>query len=181
MMSLFLIMIGWPIRQPPHTFATYAAIEEDNKFIEVEDISNSSEIVNTAMNDESLSDYDWLANMATTSHICNAQELFDNYTNIRNMPIVGIGNLNAHAEGQGCHRPRVSRSSHDQHALVSVETSQNGTHSFVLPSIVPCMISIGAASCSLAHSSFPCYCCPVSCSLYYIGIMCGGPCSSLDY
>ncbi len=79
----------------------------------------------------------------------------------------------------GCNRPRVSRSSNDQCALVSSGTGHYDSL-FVLPSIVPCMISFGAAMCSLTHLSPP-YHCPVSCSLYCIGMMCGGPCSAPDY
>jgi hypothetical protein len=50
---------------------------------------------------------------------------------------------------------------------------------FVLPSIVPCMISFGAASCALYrwHVSLIPYMCPVSCSVYCIELSCGGPCS----
>ncbi len=80
-----------------------------------------------------------------------------------------------------CHRPRALGSSSDQSTLVSVGTGQSSSHSFVLPSIVPCTISIGAASCSLAQTSVPCYHCPLSCSLYCIGMTCGSPCSSPDY
>ncbi len=79
-----------------------------------------------------------------------------------------------------CNRPRASQSSSDCHTLVSVGTSPSSIHSFVLPLSLPCTISIGAASCSLIHSSHPSYRCPVSCSLYCIGMTCGSPCSSLD-
>src|SRR5258708_17324521 len=80
-----------------------------------------------------------------------------------------------------CNRPGVSRLSSDPCALVSVGTGHYNVHCFVLPLIVLCIISFGAALCSLIHSSLSSYCCPVSCSLYYIGVMCGGPCSSPDY
>ena len=43
-----------------------------------------------------------------------------------------------------------------------------------------CMISFGAAMCSLTHLISG-YRCPISCSLYCIGMMCGGPCLTLDY
>src|SRR5258708_17419164 len=82
---------------------------------------------------------------------------------------------------QMCNRPKVSQLLSDCHALVSVGTGPNSVHSFVLPLTVPCMISIGAASCSLAQASLPHYHCPLSCSLYCIGMMCGSPCSSPDY
>ncbi len=80
-----------------------------------------------------------------------------------------------------CNQPRVLQSSSDCHTLVSVGTGPNSIHSFVLPSMVPCMISIGAASCSLAQASLPCYRCLLSCSLYCIGMTCGSPCSSPNY
>ncbi len=80
-----------------------------------------------------------------------------------------------------CNRPRVSGSLYDQNTPVSVETSPNSPCSFVLPSLVPCMISIGAASCSLAQTSSLRYHCPLSCSLFCIGMTCGGPCLSPDY
>ena len=54
-------------------------------------------------------------------------------------------------------------------------------HSFVLPLSLHCTISIGAASCRLSHLSLSGYHCPVSYSLYCIGMMCGSPCSSSDY
>src|SRR5258707_4451259 len=80
-----------------------------------------------------------------------------------------------------CNWPRASGLSHDPGTLVSVGTGQNGMHSFVLPLSLHCMISIGAASCLLSCSSLSGYHCPVSCSLYCIGMTCGGPCSSPDY
>jgi len=67
-------------------------------------------------------------------------------------------------------------------APVSTGTSLNDfLCSFVLPLSTPCMISIGAASCSLAKASTSRYRCPLSCSLFCIGMTCGGPCSSPDY
>ena len=72
-----------------------------------------------------------------------------------------------------CNRPRASP------ALVRTGTGQYDI-CFVLPSITLCTISLGAAVCSLTHSLSP-YCCPVSCFLYCIGMMCGGPCSAPDY
>src|SRR5713226_2684435 len=69
-----------------------------------------------------------------------------------------------------CNWPRASP------ALVSTGTGHYDV-CFVLPVIIPCMISFGAAACSLTHPS-SCYRCPISCSLYCIGMMCGGPCSA---
>ncbi len=51
---------------------------------------------------------------------------------------------------------------------------------FVLPPISLCTISLGAAACSLTHSLSP-YHCPIFCSLYYIGMTCGGPCLAPNY
>src|SRR5229473_5958217 len=71
-----------------------------------------------------------------------------------------------------CNRPRASP------ALVSTGTGQYDI-CFVLPTIISCMISFGVAACSLTHSDSP-YICPISCSLYCIGMTCGGPCSAPD-
>ena len=66
-------------------------------------------------------------------------------------------------------------------APVSMGTGPNEFCSFVLPPLVPCTISIGAASCSLAQASSLRYRCPLSCSLFCIGMTCGSPCSSPNY
>src|SRR5258707_1245875 len=79
-----------------------------------------------------------------------------------------------------CNWPREPQSSSDPATLVSEGTGPIEWHSFVLPSIVPCTISFGAAACALIHSTYSDNC-PVSCSLYCIGITCGGPCSAPDY
>ncbi len=78
-----------------------------------------------------------------------------------------------------CNQPGVSGSSNDWYAPVSSGTGHYNSL-FVLPVTVPCTISFGATMCSLTHL-FPPYCCPVSCSLYCIGMTCGGPCLALDY
>ena len=78
-----------------------------------------------------------------------------------------------------CNWPRESGSSNDWYALVSVGTGQYDV-SFVLPSISLCIISLGAATYSLTHSYLP-YCCPIMCSLYCIGMTCGGPCLAPNY
>ncbi len=72
-----------------------------------------------------------------------------------------------------CNQPRASP------ALVSTGTGHYDV-CFVLPPIVLCTISLGAAACCLTHS-FSSYRCPISCSLYCIGMTCGGPCSAPDY
>ena len=74
-----------------------------------------------------------------------------------------------------CNRPGVLD------APVSMGTGPSKFCSFVLPPLVPCTISIGAVSCSLAKALTLWYRCPLSCSLFCIGMMCGGPCSSPDY
>ncbi len=71
-----------------------------------------------------------------------------------------------------CNWPRATST------LVSTGTSHYDV-CFVLPPISCCTISFGAAACSLTHI-FPPYRCPISCSLYCIGMMCGGPCSAPD-
>jgi len=57
---------------------------------------------------------------------------------------------------------------------VSTVSSGTGHYDslFVLPVIVPYTISFGATACSLTHP-LSAYHCPVSCSLYCIGTMCG--------
>src|SRR5229473_723012 len=57
-----------------------------------------------------------------------------------------------------CNRPRASP------ALVSTGTGHYDV-CFVLPPILSCTISFGAATCSLTHS-LSSYHCPLSCSLY---------------
>ena len=53
------------------------------------------------MNDECVLYYDWLADSATTSHICNARDAFIAYEAINPIPIKGVGNIQAHAKGRG--------------------------------------------------------------------------------
>jgi hypothetical protein len=57
------------------------------------------DVYNSAVNDEHVLYYDWLADLATTSHICNNCEAFTTYSPIKNVPITGVGNLKAHAKG----------------------------------------------------------------------------------
>jgi len=59
------------------------------------------DVYNSAVNDERVLYYDWLADSATTSHICNNREAFITYSPIKNMPITGVGNLKAHTKGWG--------------------------------------------------------------------------------
>ena len=64
------------------------------------------------MNDEHVLYYDWLADSATTSHICNAREAFIDYESIDPISVMGVGNIKAHAKG----RESVKIKSHcDEH------------------------------------------------------------------
>ena len=78
-----------------------------------------------------------------------------------------------------CNWPRVSGSSNDRCALVSSGTGHYNI-CFTLPPIVPCTISFEAIMCSLTHPILD-YCCPALCSLYCIGMTCGGSCLAPDY
>jgi len=49
-------------------------------------------VVSTSNQDRSL--YDWIANSASTLHICNKHEVFTEYSSIKNeIPIYGVGNI----------------------------------------------------------------------------------------
>ena len=52
-------------------------------------------------NDDRLIYYDWLADSATTSHVTNQHDAFINYERLTNKLVLGIGNNEAHAIGQG--------------------------------------------------------------------------------
>jgi len=70
---------------------------------EVKDLYNYDTTVNTVAynnNGDNHSLYDWIADCASTSHICNRQEVFTEYTPIHNnVPIYGVGNTTMHAQG----------------------------------------------------------------------------------
>jgi Pol polyprotein len=66
--------------------------------------SNTSQDVMSAditMNDERILYYDWLADSATISHICNTRNVFIMYQQTDRTPIMGVGSLTTHAEGRG--------------------------------------------------------------------------------
>src|SRR5712692_566086 len=71
-----------------------------------------------------------------------------------------------------CNQPRASL------ALVSSGTGQYDK-TFTLSLTRSCMISFGAASCSLMTSSYRCYCL-ISCILFCIGVTCSPARSVID-
>jgi len=67
-----------------------------------EDLRNyvNNTVVSTGNQDRSL--YDWIANSASTSHICNKCEVFTEYSSIKNeIPIYGVGNITTTGIGRG--------------------------------------------------------------------------------
>jgi GAG-pre-integrase domain len=67
--------------------------------------------------------YNWIADCATTSCICNKREVFTEYIPIHNdIPIYGVGNTTTHAKGQG---------------TVIIETTQDGkVHKLALKNVL---------------------------------------------
>src|ERR1700741_3006743 len=61
---------------------------------------DTTNVLNTDHNDESVSLY-WLADSATTSHICNDRRLFIDFQPIDLLPITGVGNQTTTAKGRG--------------------------------------------------------------------------------
>jgi hypothetical protein len=59
------------------------------------DVSNSDEF------DERLIFYNWLADSATTSHVCNQREAFTSFHPLTATKVTGVGNLVTKAEGRG--------------------------------------------------------------------------------
>lgn len=55
----------------------------------------------TDPNDESLGWYDWLADCATTSHICNDRESFKTYQPENDTTVAGVGNVKTNVKGRG--------------------------------------------------------------------------------
>ena len=51
--------------------------------------------------DESLGWYDWLADCATTSHICNDRESFKTYQLENDTTVAGVGNVKTNGKGHG--------------------------------------------------------------------------------
>jgi hypothetical protein len=59
-------------------------------------------VVNNNVNNNGPSNYAWIADCTTTSHICNNRNIFHNYTLINDsVPIFGVGNLTTCAQGKG--------------------------------------------------------------------------------
>ena len=54
---------------------------------------------NTDANNDQLIYYDWLADMATTSHVTHQREAFTNYTPMGNSSITGVGSKEALISG----------------------------------------------------------------------------------
>jgi hypothetical protein len=51
-------------------------------------------------NNNSIANYDWIADSATTSHICNTRSTFTKYTPAqKKVSVCGVGGIIAHAEG----------------------------------------------------------------------------------
>ena len=65
------------------------------------------------MNDERVIYYDWLADSTTTSHICNAHDAFITYVPIEPIPVMGVGNIRAHAKGRGSIRIKSHCDDHE--------------------------------------------------------------------
>ena len=51
--------------------------------------------------DERLIYYNWLADLATTSHMSNAREMFTNFQPLQKAAVTGVGNTFMQAEGKG--------------------------------------------------------------------------------
>jgi len=67
-----------------------------------EDLCNyiNNTIISTGNQDHSL--YNWIADSASTSHICNKQEVFIEYTSIKDeIPIYRVGNITTNGIGRG--------------------------------------------------------------------------------
>ena len=63
--------------------------------------SNNYNVNNMNQNDKCVIFYDWLANSATTSHICNQKEVFMTYEPLTGKTVAGVGNKHANVEGRG--------------------------------------------------------------------------------
>jgi len=58
-------------------------------------------VTNADEYDERLIFYDWLADSATTSHVCNRREAFTRFHPTSATTVTGVGNLETKAEGRG--------------------------------------------------------------------------------
>ena len=63
--------------------------------------SNNYNVNHMNQNDEHVIFYDWLADSATTSHICNQKEVFVTYEPLTGKTMAGVGNKHANVEGHG--------------------------------------------------------------------------------
>ena len=61
----------------------------------------NEDVFNTDEYDTPILYYDWLANSATTFHVCNRHEAFTDFTPLTATKVTGIGNLSMTAQGQG--------------------------------------------------------------------------------
>ena len=77
-----------PVMFSPSDEGQYFNFDQDN-------------VYNSASNDEQVLYYDWLADSATTLHICNKCKAFIAYTPIENLSIAGVEQLKTHAKGCG--------------------------------------------------------------------------------
>jgi hypothetical protein len=75
---------------------TFDASEEGQVFnFDNPDVYNNDEI------DPPLIFYNWLADSATTSHVCNRREAFMSFHPLTATKVTGVGNLETKAEGRG--------------------------------------------------------------------------------
>ena len=63
--------------------------------------TTTTHVNKVGINDEPLVFYDWLANSATTLHICNQKEAFVSYAPLTGKTVAGVGNNQAKVEGHG--------------------------------------------------------------------------------
>ena len=68
---------------------------------EVGQYSGFKEYKESNENDERVLYYDWLADSATTSHICNDREAFTNYHHDGEGTVIGVGSVKAAIQGRG--------------------------------------------------------------------------------
>ena len=88
--------------QEPEGIASIEKITFENDEDNIEDYNydtyNPSDVF---ANDERLSYYDWLADIATTSHVTNSQDAFTTYHTINPTAVTGISSIKAQAQGRG--------------------------------------------------------------------------------
>ena len=74
---------------------------EEVSFMTEEDNNLNNHVNNMMQNDEPVILYDWLADSATTSHICNKRDAFVTYKPLTGKTVSGVGNNKANIEGRG--------------------------------------------------------------------------------